>query len=105
MDNRAQELAKNIVRNRKRIISHWEDIDYYRKYGVEHSKDEKYLIPHVDDLTRCQVRDICLTYPAWMTKQRKKIAAAKGPEKEELQKAYDIKAETFQRIKYMTDGD
>ena len=105
MDNKAEDLAREIVQARKKIIAHWADIDYYTQHGIERAKDEKYLTPHVDDLTRCEVRDICLTYPSWLTKQKGLIAKAKGPKKEELQRDYDIKREALLRVKAMKDDE
>lgn len=95
--------ARELVTNRKKMISIWDKLDHYEAYGVIPTDAPKVLATHTDDLTLCKVRDICLTYPAWLSKAARRLDKKEGTDKAELQQQIDTKRAELNRIKQLKD--
>jgi hypothetical protein len=87
-------LARNIVESRKAQIAIWTEIDHYENTGALLVKDEKHLEPADADITMGMAVRICLTYPSWLTKNKRKLSTMKDSVKKTELKQRVAKRET-----------
>jgi hypothetical protein len=106
MDNRKriQDLASFIVTSRKKQIQIWKEIDHYESTGAELVKDEPHLEPAYADITIGMAVQMCLTYPSWLTKNKRKLATLEeGLPREELKQRIAARANTLNYLKSLKE--